>query len=269
MDGLCGCRVTTLPGVSALEVLAVFLAGMAAGGINAMVGSGTLITFPTLLFLGYPPLTANVSNNIGILAGGVGGIRGYRAELEGHTTTVKRLVPASILGAATGAALLFVLPASAFKAIVPVLIAIALVLVVTGPRLQAWAAERHPDESGAGRMRLTLVGVFVAGVYGGYFGAAQGVLLIGVMSVLIAEPLQRINAFKNVLGTTVNAVAALVFLGIAWDHIDWAVVVCIAAGAFVGGYGGATVGRRLSPNHLRALIVVVGTIAIVKLVGFS
>lgn len=255
--------------MSALEVLAVFVAGMAAGGINAMVGSGTLITFPTLLFLGYPPLTANVSNNIGILAGGIGGIRGYRAELAGHTHTIKRLVPASIAGSAVGAALLFVLPASAFKAIVPVLIALALVLVITGPRLQAWAAEHHPDETGAGRMRLTLAGVFVAGVYGGYFGAAQGVLLIGVMSVLIAEPLQRINAFKNVLGTTVNAVAAVVFVVVAWDHIDWAVVACIAAGAFLGGYGGATVGRRLSPSHLRGLIVVVGTIAIVKLVGFD
>ncbi len=242
---------------------------MAAGGINAMVGSGTLITFPVLLLLGYPPLVANVSNNIGLVPGGLGGIRGYRDELAGHTATIKRLLPASAAGAVTGALLLLVLPASAFKAIVPVLIALALVLVIAGPRLQAWAAEHHPDEAGAGRLRLTFIGVFFAGIYGGYFGAAQGVLLIGIMGVLIAEPLQRINAFKNVLGTTVNGVAALIFLVVAWDKIDWMVVLAIACGALVGGYGGARLGRRLSPTALRGVIVAVGTLAIVKLVAFS
>ncbi len=245
------------------------MAGMAAGAINAMVGSGTLITFPTLLFLGFPPLVANVSNNIGLVAGGIGGVRGYREELAGHTHTIKRLMPASALGAITGALLLLVLPASGFVTIVPVLIAVALVLVLTGPRLQRWAAEHHPDETGAGRMRLTLAGVFLAGIYGGYFGAAQGVLLIGVMSVLIAEPLQRLNAFKNVLGTTVNGVAAVVFLFVAWDKIDWAVVAAIAVGAFFGGYAGAHLGRRLPPAVLRGLIVIVGSIAIVKLVAFT
>ncbi|MBJ7470479.1 MAG: sulfite exporter TauE/SafE family protein [Solirubrobacteraceae bacterium] len=254
--------------MSPVEFVVVLLAGMAAGGINAMVGSGTLITFPTLLFLGYPPLVANVSNNIGLVAGGFGGVRGYRDELAGHTHTIKRLMPASAAGAITGALLLLILPASAFDAIVPALIAVALLLVLTGPRLQAWAAEHHPDQAGAGRMRLTLAGVFLAGIYGGYFGAAQGVLLIGVMSVLIAEPLQRINAFKNVLGTTVNGVAAAVFLLVAWDKIDWAVVVAIAIGALFGGYGGARLGRRLPPAVLRGVIVVVGTVAIVKLVAF-
>ncbi len=293
-------RATSLPGVSVLEFLAILLAGMAAGGINAMVGSGTLITFPVLLLLGYPPLVANVSNNIGLVPGGIGGIRGYRDELAGHTDTIKRLIPASAAGAVTGALLLLVLPASAFKAIVPVLIALALVLVITGPRLQAWAADREardgsPEVSesgdadlpeaveragaaerpaaarpvGAGRMRLTFVGVFFAGIYGGYFGAAQGVLLIGIMSVLIAEPLQRINAFKNVLGTTVNGIAALVFLVVAWDKIDWTVVAAIACGALVGGYGGARLGRSLSPMVLRGVIVAVGTVAIVKLVAFG
>lgn len=261
--------MASLRGVSVLEVVAVLMAGMAAGAINAMVGSGTLITFPTLLFLGYPPLVANVSNNIGLVAGGIGGVRGYRHELAGHTHTIKRLMPASAAGAITGALLLLVLPESAFKAIVPVLIALALVLVITGPRLQKWAAENHPDETGQGRMRLTIAGVYLAGIYGGYFGAAQGVLLIGVMSVLIAEPLQRLNAFKNVLGTTVNAVAAVVFLLVAWDKIDWAVATTIAVGALFGGYAGARLGRKLSPAVLRGVIVVVGSIAIVKLVAFQ
>lgn len=255
--------------MSALDALILLLAGMAAGGINAMVGSGSLITFPTLLFLGYPPLVANVSNNIGVLAGGLGGIRGYREELAGHTGTVKRLAPASAAGAVCGALLLLVLPAGAFEAIVPVLIALALVLVVTGPRLSRWAAEHHPDEGGAGRHRLTLLGVFVAGMYGGYFGAAQGVLLIGIMSVLIAEPLQRINAFKNVLSTVVNSAASIVFIVVAWDKIDWGVVAAIGIGAAVGGYGGARLGRQLPPTVLRGVIVVVGTVAIVKIVGFD
>ena len=255
--------------VSLPEAILVLVAGFAAGTINAIVGSGTLITFPTLLFLGYPPLVANVSNNVGLVAGGLGSIRGYRAELAGHGHTLKRLLPASVAGAITGALLLLVLPESAFEAIVPVLIALALVLVITGPRLQRRFAELHSDQQSTGRMRLTLAGVFLAGVYGGYFGAAQGVLLIGVMSVLMAEPLQRINGFKNVLGTAVNAVAAIVFVLVAFDTIDWAVAGLIALGALGGGYAGAHIGRRLPPPVLRGAIIVIGTIAIARLVFFD
>lgn len=270
-----------------LEALAIVLAGMAAGAINAIVGSGTLITFPTLLFLGYPPLVANVSNNIGLVAGGFGSIHGYREELAGQSAMLRRLIPASFTGAIAGALLLLALPESAFKAIVPVLIAIALVLVITGPRIQRWAAAEHAAPAGAEagssasggpadppssagvpdgwRGRALVGGVFVAGIYGGYFGAAQGVLLLGIMSALLADPLQRINGFKNVLGTTVNAVAAVVFLLVAWDRIDWAVAGLIALGALVGGVIGGRLGRRLPPQVLRGVIVVVGTLAIVNL----
>lgn len=251
------------------HAVAIVLAGMAAGAINAVVGSGTLITFPTLLFLGYPPITANVSNNIGLVAGGFGSIHGYREELVGQGDMVRRLVPASITGSITGALLLLVLPPAAFKAIVPALILLALVLVATGPRIQRWAAGPHGTtgaEPGTGRGRALVAGVFCAGIYGGYFGAAQGVLLLGIMSALLAESLQRINAFKNVLGTTVNAVAAIVFVLVAGDKIDWAVAALIASGALVGGVIGGRVGRRLPPNVLRAVIVVVGSLAIVNLV---
>ena len=127
------------------EVVALLAAGMAAGTINTIVGSGTLITFPTLLFFGFPPLVANVSNTVGLVAGGLTGIHGYRRELVGQGGTLRRLVPVSFLGALTGAILLLKLPESAFNAIVPVLIAAALLLVLLGPRLQAWAAARHPD----------------------------------------------------------------------------------------------------------------------------
>ncbi len=263
-------RPPSLRRVPLLDALAIVLAGMAAGAINAIVGSGTLITFPTLLFLGYPPLTANVSNNIGLVAGGFGSIHGYRKELAGQGAMLRRLIPASLLGSITGALLLLALPETAFKTIVPALIALALLLVITGPRIQRWAAASHEEEqrapTGSWQGRLLIGGVFAAGIYGGYFGAAQGVLLLGVMSALLTDPLQRINGFKNVLGTTVNAVAAVVFLVVAWDRIDWTVVALIAVGALVGGVLGGRFGRRLPPNALRAAIIVVGLLAIANLV---
>ena len=248
------------------EVVALLAAGMAAGTINTIVGSGTLITFPTLLFFGFPPLVANVSNTVGLVAGGLTGIHGYRRELVGQGQTLRRLVPVSFLGALTGAILLLKLPASAFDAIVPVLIAAALVLVLLGPRLQAWAAARHPDHDSIGRRMLMTVGIFAAGVYGGYFGAAQGVLLVGIMSALMAISLQRITGLKNVLGTVVNAVAAAVFMLVGWELVDWSVAALIALGSMTGGYAGARVGRRLSPYVLRGLIIVIGILAIAKMV---
>jgi uncharacterized membrane protein YfcA len=247
------------------EVVAILAAGMAAGTINTIVGSGTLITFPTLLFFGIPPLVANVSNTVGLVAGGLTGIHGYRAELTGQGSVLRRLLPASLLGAVTGAVLLLTLPESAFDAIVPILIGAALLLVVLGPRIQAWAARRHPDHDSPGRHVLLSVGVFCAGVYGGYFGAAQGILLVGVMSVLMTISLQRVNALKNVLSTGVNAVAAVMFMLFAWERIDWPVAALIAVGALAGGYVGARVGRRLSRRVLRGLIVVIGVAAIAKI----
>lgn len=238
---------------------------MAAGTINTIVGSGTLITFPTLLFFGFAPLVANVSNTVGLVAGGLTGIHGYRAELTGQGSTLRHLAPASLLGAATGATLLLTLPESAFAAIVPVLIAAALLLVVLGPRIQAWAAVRHPDHDSLGRRLLLTAGVFATGVYGGYFGAAQGILLVGIMSVLTTIGLQKVNALKNVMSTVVNAVAAVIFMLVAWERINWSVAALIALGSLAGGYVGARVGRRLSPRVLRAVIVVIGVAAIAKM----
>ncbi|MEW1953627.1 sulfite exporter TauE/SafE family protein [Terrabacter sp. NPDC080008] len=249
--------------------VAIALAGTGAGIINTIVGSGTLITFPTLLFFGVNPLVANVSNNIGLVAGGVTGAWGYRHELTGQAETLRRLMPMSFLGSIVGASLLLVLPASAFRAIVPVLILIALVLVVAGPSIQARV---HPDGADAPvpawHAPAMAAGVFVAGVYGGYFGAAQGVLIMGLLSALSLEPLQRLNGYKNVLSLIVNFVAATVFVLFARDHIDWLIVVLIAVGAFVGGIIGARIGRRIPPNVLRALILLIGVVAIVKLVWF-
>jgi uncharacterized protein len=247
------------------EVIALLAAGMAAGTINTIVGAGTLITFPTLLFFGYPPLVANVSNTIGLVAGGVTGIHGYRRELVGQGDVLRRLMPVSFLGALTGAALLLWLPASAFDAIVPVLIAASLLLVLLGPRLKAWAARRHPDHESRGRRLLLMTGVFGTGVYGGYFGAAQGVLMVGIMSALMVISLQRINGLKNVLSTLVNVVAAVTFIIAAPELVDWGVAALLAVGALAGGFVGARYGRRLSPVMLRAVIVAVGVLAIAKI----
>ena len=258
-----------------LEACIIFIAGVWAGGINVIVGSGTLVTFPTLLLFGYSPLVANVSNNIGMVAGGVSGIYGYRHELQGNKPVLKRLSPASICGALTGALLLLVLPEEAFQSIVPVLIALGLLMVVIGPAIQRRAARRNAElgrsehhETIRSRILLT-AGIFALGIYGGYFGAAQGILLIGLMSMILTEGIQRITAIKNVLATLVNAVAALTFIVVAWDLIDWKAVALIGSGAFVGGYLGAHVGRRLPASVLRAMIVVIGVLAIIKIVFFD
>jgi uncharacterized protein len=246
------------------EVVAIALAGLAAGTINTVVGSGTLITFPVLLAFGYAPVTANVSNTIGLVPGSVSGAVGYRRELQGQRSRVLRLGTMSVLGGATGAVLLLVLPASAFKAIVPVFIAIALILTVLQPRLSRWLNEREIDldhERGV----LTPLAVYVTGVYGGYFGAAQGILLLAILGIALAQSLQRTNALKNVLAGLVNGVAGLYFIFAA--HVAWAPAGIIAGSSIIGAQLGARYGRRLPPAGLRALIVVVGIVAIVRLLA--
>jgi uncharacterized membrane protein YfcA len=255
-----------------LELGAIFAAGIWAGMINTVVGSGTLVTFPVLLLFGYPPLTANVSNNIGLLAGSASGIYGYRAEARQHLGLVLRLLPASVAGGLVGALLLLVLPAEAFGAIVPVLIAIGLLMVVVGPALQRRTAARRGTDAAAPSVRprasLVLL-VFALGIYGGYFGAAQGILLVGLFGVMLTIGMQGINALKNVLAGAVNGVAAIAFVLVAREHIDWKVVGLIAAGSLIGGYLGARIGRRLPPNALRAVIIVVGSVALVRIVFFA
>ena len=248
------------------EYAAIFGAGIAAGVMNTVVGSGTLLTFPTLLAFGFNPVLANVSNTIGLVPGAVSGVYGYRAELGGQRRRVLTLGVCSLLGGVLGAILLLHLPASAFNDVVPVLIGLALVLVIVQPRVGAWAARRR-QERGAGERPaggpLLWAGVFAAGVYGGYFGAAQGVLLLALLGIAFTDSLQRINAVKNVLAGVVNGVAAVLF--IALSHVSWTAAGLIAAGSVLGGQIGARVGRRLKPAALRAVIVCVGIAAIVKL----
>jgi uncharacterized membrane protein YfcA len=235
---------------------AVFGAGIAAGTINTIVGSGTLITFPTLLALGVPPVLANTSNTLGLVPGSASGAWGYRRELVGQRQRFLWLAPATITGGILGAILLLVLPSGAFKAIVPVLIALGVLLVIIGPSL---SRRLHTHE---GRNRWLWPAMFANGIYGGYFGAAQGVIMMALFTVGIKDDLQRLNALKNVLSAMVNGVAAVVFLFAS--HIDWRIAGLLAVGSLIGGQIGASVGRRLPPVLLRAVIVCVGVAAIVS-----
>jgi uncharacterized membrane protein YfcA len=246
------------------EVVAIAAAGLAAGAINTVVGSGTLVTFPVLLAFGYPPVTANVSNTIGLVPGSVSGAVGYRRELVGQRHRMVRLGIASVLGGMTGAVLLLVLPASAFKAIVPAFITIALVLVVAQPRLNRMLARRETPRDHE-RGILVPLAVYATGIYGGYFGAAQGILLLGFLGVALPQNLQRTNALKNVLTGLVNGVAGIYFAFAA--HVEWGAAGLIAGASIIGGQIGAHYGRRLHPAVLRGVIVVVGVSAIVRLLA--
>ncbi|HEU5155975.1 MAG TPA: sulfite exporter TauE/SafE family protein [Streptosporangiaceae bacterium] len=247
-----------------LDAALIFLAGIAAGSINAVVGSGSLITFPTLVALGFPPVVANVSNNIGLVPGAVAGAYGYRRELRGQLVRVLRLAGASLIGALIGAALLLVLPEGAFEVIVPVLIVIALLLVVLQPWLNAWLAARRRSSHPHGGPWL-LLGIFGTGVYGGYFGAAQGVILLALLGIFLEDDLQRVNGVKNVLAGVANGAAAVLFIAVA-PEIDWMAVLLIAVGSSLGGLVGALAGRRLPAVVLRTVIVAVGLLAVGKLI---
>ncbi len=252
--------------MSVAAALAILAAGAVAEPVNTIVGSGSLITFPTLLALGYSPVVANVSNSVGLVPGSVSGAIGYRRELSGQRARVIRLGVASAAGGLTGGLLLLALPGSWFDRIVPVLILMACVLVIFQPRLTRRVIDhrsRAARETVAHGGPWLVIAVFLTGVYGGYFGAAQGVILIALLGIFVDDTLQRLNGAKNVLAALVNGVAAALFVlaaDVAWDAAG-----LLAAGAIVGGQVGASVGRRIPPRGLRVVIVTVGLVAAVKL----
>ncbi len=249
------------------ELLAVFAAGMGAGLINTVVGSGTLITFPTLLAIGVPPIVANVSNSVGLAPGGVSGVLATRPELVGQRPLLLRLGPASLLGGLIGAVLLLTLPSAAFNSIVPVLIGLGCVLVIVQPYLSRRIQQRRDargDDAPRHHSLALWFGVMLTGAYGGYFGAAQGVILIAILGIALSESMARVNAVKNALSLIVNAVSGLTFILVS--DINWPVAGAIAAGSIIGAQIGGRVGRKLPPVIYRVIIVVVGVIAIIALV---
>jgi len=241
-------------------MLAVVAAGLGAGFVNTIVGAGTLITYPTLVALGLPPRVANVSNTVGLVPGAVSGVLGYRRELSGQRRNLVRLGVVAAAGGLTGGLLLLALPEEAFRTVVPALLALGCVLVA----LQPWIDRRSTGvRRGAGPALPLFLGVYGTGVYGGYFGAAQGVLLVALLGIYLEEDLQRVNAAKNLLAGLVNFTAAVLFVAVS--HVDWSVAGLIAAGSVVGAQAGARVGRRLPASLLRAVIVLVGLAVAVRL----
>jgi uncharacterized protein len=236
--------------MTVLEALAVLLAGAVAGGVNAVVGSGSLITFPTLLAVGYSPVTANVSNCVGLVPGGVAGSFGYRRELRGQWRRSAMLAVGTVLGALLGAILLLELPEAVFDAIVPALILLAVGLMALRPSPKVHRGEGN-DVAGVSSS-------FAVGIYGGYFGAAQGIILMSLLRLSYAENLQVLNAIKNVLAGVANAVAGLLFIVVA--HVAWGAALLIAAGSVVGSLIGARYGRKIPPEILRRVVIVYGVI---------
>ena len=243
------------------EAALIIGAAALAGALHVLVGGGSLITYPTLLALGYPPVLANVSNNLGLIPGNAAGVLAYRPLLAGHRAPLLALVPASLLGGLSGAILLLALPAKLFAAVVPLLIALASVLMALQPRIRAWIERRQAQQPDTGLPLLA--GVYLAGLYGGYFGAAQGVLLLAVMAVGLDENLQRLNGFKNALVLIVNGTAALVFIG--FTRVDWQVAALIAVGTAAGGWLGGRFGRRIPEPLMRRTIVATGLVVAVVL----
>ncbi len=270
---------TDVLGLELWQVLLVLLAGFWAGTINSIVGSGTLVTFPVLVAVGFPPVTAQISNAMGLVAAGFSGTFGYRRELRQSMGVVPVLTVASVLGGVIGAFLLTVLPEQVFEIAAPCLILVALAFVVFQPRLNRWVKARRaaaPPEGGGQApvdpaedvprgpvSPLLWALVFGAGVYGGYFVAAQGVLLMGILGVFLSGLLVHANAVKTWLSLCVNLVAAVFYLLFAFDRIDWVAVLLIAASSLLGGSVGARIGRRISPTLLRGVIVAVGLAGLV------
>ena len=266
--------------MSAFEAFLILLAGFWAGGINTIVGSGTLVTFPVLVSLGIPPVTATISNAMGLIAGNLTGAWSYRTKLAGVERTLLKLLPCSLAGGLLGAWLLLHLPEGVFESIAPLLIMVALGFVILQSKLQEIIRRRREREAGdhdpagpgqqageASRQPMMLyVLVFFAAVYGGYFVAAQGVLLLGILGVFLLAPLQSANAVKTILVAAVNIIAAVSYLIFALERIDWLIVLLIALSSTAGAWCGAKVGMRLQPAVLRGVIVLLGLVAIITMV---
>jgi uncharacterized membrane protein YfcA len=245
--------------MSLAQALLLLVAGFGAGAVNSVAGGGSLLSFPALLAIGAPALTANATNLIAVTPGYVGGTVGYRPQLIGQSGRVRRLGAVVMAGAAVGSVILLVAPASSFDAVAPFCVLAACGLLVAQPRLTQLASGTH--EHGRG----LLPAVFAGGIYGGYFGAGLGIMLLALLAVFIEEDLQRLNALKGVLSLLVS-IAAAVLLAV-FGPVDWVACAIIAAASLVGGRLGVGVARRLAPQMLRYTVAAYGTVVAVVLLA--
>lgn len=252
---------------------AAFAAGFLAGGINVIVGAGTLASFPILLLLGAPPLTATIANTLGIVPGSMAGVLVHRTELRARRKVIALLLPASVTGGIVGALVLLRLSSDVFTAVIPWLIGMGTVLVLIGPTIRARLVGGPPDLErsaalppafpGRASRLASVIGAFGLGIYGGYFSAAQGILLIALLSITSTLRMTELNAIKNLTVAAVNVIAAGVFLIVSPELIDWQLVAPVAAGATVGGLVGGRFARRLPDKAFRGFVVVVGVVTVV------
>lgn len=235
------------------EVL-LALAALGAGVINGAAGGGTLLSFPALLALGYPALTANVTSSVGIWTGYIGGVAGYRREVVAQAGRLRSLAAAAIVGGVVGSILLFVLPSRDFRLVAPYLLLFSCGLFAAQPLL-ASALARHRQQ-GRSHWWLLQGSVLVASVYGAYFGAGLGIVYLAVLAITLPDPLGHVNGLRSVLSLVVNTVAVAIFLGSG--HVAWVAAGVMAGGALAGGYAGAHIARRVPTVVLRSVVIVLG-----------
>lgn len=259
--------------MSVAGALLVAGSGIVAGAVNAIAGGGTLITFPALLAAGVPALNANITSSVGLVTGYAGGSVAYRRELAGQGGRVRALGLVAVIGGVLGAVILLVTPASSFRGAVPYLILLSTGLLAVQPKLAATvaarrarqAAERPQEAEANGEITWGVrLGVLLAGVYGSYFGGGLGVLLLGVLGILLADHIQRLNALKGVLSLVINVVGVAIFL--FSGRVQWLYAAILVVTAYAGGTLGVSLARRLSPLVLRYSVVVLGVVVAVVLI---
>jgi uncharacterized membrane protein YfcA len=239
------------------EVLLLLAAGLAAGTVNAVAGGGSLVTFPTLVAIGLPPVAANVSNSVAVFPGYLASVFGSRADLVGQRSRLRGLIPTAIVGTGIGCLLLLVTPARTFELIVPFLVLAAAGMLAFQERLRGLVG--HPHDMSPRRQAVALHAMVGLGsVYGGYFGAALGVMLVAALALVLAERLTVVNALKNVFSAVVGLVTVVVFA--LFGPVNWATVAVLTPATLIGGYLGARLARRLPARVLRAVIVTFGTV---------
>jgi uncharacterized membrane protein YfcA len=253
--------------VTGLEHLAILAAGLVAGVLTSTVGVASLVSFPVLVALGIPPVVANASNTVGMIPAGLSGSLGYRHELREQPRLTWYVVATCAIGSIGGAALLLSLPAGVFEVAVPWLILFTCLIVGAQPWISRWLRSRHEDpDSREPRTSMSPVTTFFAaltGVYGGYFGAGSGVMMMAVLGLGLDLELRVVNALKTLAVLAANVIAGLIFVFVA--DLNLTAVGLLAAGSVVGGYAGAHIGRRLPPTLLRILIVLAGITAAVAM----